>query len=82
MIFAGDGDYAPLIEAVMRLGQYVVLGFFADSGLSPELQIAADEFVDLGPILVNDWTRYQSEEAEVSERRAAERRRAVEPGTT
>ncbi|MDQ2934068.1 MAG: NYN domain-containing protein [Chloroflexota bacterium] len=58
VIFAGDGDYVPLIEAVKRLGQYVVLGFFAESGLSPELQIAADEFVDLGPVLVQSWVNY------------------------
>ena len=58
VIFAGDGDYVPVVEAVKRLGRHVVVGFFAGKGhgLSDDLRIAADGFVDLTPYLVNSWT--------------------------
>jgi uncharacterized LabA/DUF88 family protein len=57
VLFAGDADYVPVVEAVKRLGRHVVLGFFAGKGhgLSDELRIAADEFVDLTSHLVNSW---------------------------
>jgi Uncharacterized conserved protein len=57
VIFAGDGDYVPVVEAVKRLGRHVVVGFFegAENGLSDELRIAADDFVDLAPALVRTW---------------------------
>lgn len=57
VIFAGDGDYVPVVEAVKRLGRHVVVGFFegAKNGLSDELRIAADDFVDLTPRLVQAW---------------------------
>jgi uncharacterized LabA/DUF88 family protein len=45
-LLAGDGDYIPLIEEVMRQGKQVHLGAFSD-GLSPRLPHIADEFVDL-----------------------------------
>ena len=45
VLVAGDGDYAPLVEAVERLGK-VVYGVFFSEGLSPELKFAADKFVD------------------------------------
>jgi uncharacterized LabA/DUF88 family protein len=58
VLFAGDADYVPVVEAVKRLGRHVVLGFFAGRGhgLSDDLRIAADEFVDLSPYLVRSWT--------------------------
>jgi uncharacterized LabA/DUF88 family protein len=55
VLFAGDGDYVPLVEAVKALGHYVVVGFFADHGLSPALRIAADEYIDLTADLVDSW---------------------------
>ena len=58
VIFAGDGDYLPVVEAVKRLGRHVVVGFFAANGLNDELRIAADDFVDLTPHLVRCWTSY------------------------
>lgn len=57
VIFAGDGDYVPLVEAVKRMGRHVVVGFFESNGLSPELRIAADEFVDLTAHFRNRWTQ-------------------------
>jgi len=67
VIVAGDGDYIPVVEAVKRLGRHVVVAFFADKahGLSDELRIAADEFVDLRPYLVSWWGRFLSERPEV-----------------
>ena len=59
VIFAGDGDYVPVVEAVKRLGRHVVVGFFAGEGhgLSDELRIAADDFVDITGYLVLYWRR-------------------------
>jgi uncharacterized LabA/DUF88 family protein len=58
VLFAGDADYVPVVEAVKRLGRHLVLGFFAGKGhgLSDDLRIAADEFVDLTAYLVSSWT--------------------------
>jgi len=58
VLFAGDADYVPVVEAVKRLGRHVVLGFFAGKGhgLSDDLRISADEFVDLTPYLIKAWT--------------------------
>jgi uncharacterized LabA/DUF88 family protein len=63
VIFAGDGDYVPVVEAVKRLGRHVVVGFFAAKGhgLSDELRIAADDFVDLTPHLIMHWRSHQTE---------------------
>jgi len=55
VIFAGDGDYVPLVEAVKRMGRHVVVGFFESNGLNPELRIAADGFVDLTDHLADAW---------------------------
>lgn len=55
VIFAGDGDYVPLVEAVKRMGLHVVVGFFEASGLNPELRIAADDYVDLTEDFVARW---------------------------
>lgn len=66
VIVAGDGDYVPLVEAVKRLGLYVVLAFFSTqgAGLSPELRIAADNFVELDERLISEWQRYSAHKAE------------------
>ena len=58
VIFAGDGDYLPLLTAVKQLGHHVVVGFFAEYGLSHELRIGADDFVDLTPYFVQHWTNH------------------------
>lgn len=55
VIMAGDGDYVPLVEAIKRLGHDVVIAFFAENGLSPELRIAGDDFVDLTAHFVRQW---------------------------
>ena len=83
-ILAGDGDYVPLIEAVKRLGLHVVVGFFKEHGLSQELRIAADQFVDLTPHFVRAWTSDKNRQerqaaAEADALRAAEATPAPSP---
>ncbi len=58
VLLAGDGDYVPLVEAVKNLGLYVVVGFFSGSGLSPNLRIAADEYVDVTGTFKSIWTAH------------------------
>lgn len=53
VLVAGDADYIPLVEAVKREGQQVVLWFVGD-GLSSELRCAADHYWDLGELLFKD----------------------------
>ena len=60
VIFAGDGDYVPLVEAVKRIGLHVVVGFFEENGLNPELRIAADDYVDLTDDFVSRWRQEMS----------------------
>jgi hypothetical protein len=54
VIVAGDADYVPVLESVKRLGLHVLVAFFAGS-TSPQLRIAADEYVDLTESLTIDW---------------------------
>jgi len=54
VVVAGDGDYVPLLEAVKRLGLHVGVAFLA-ADTSPELRIAADEYIDLTEHLVQSW---------------------------
>jgi uncharacterized LabA/DUF88 family protein len=81
VIVAGDGDYVPLVEAVKRLGHHVVLAFFASSGLSADLRIAADEFYDLGPTLVDDWREWRSDQKRHEEYEKAELARRSSVGS-
>ena len=46
VLYAGDQDYVPLVEAVMREGKRVELRF-VENGLSPKLRMACDNFVQL-----------------------------------
>jgi hypothetical protein len=59
VLFAGDGDYLPLVTEVQRLGKLVYLVFFAleKSGLNPELQIACDQFVELDGHFLERWRK-------------------------
>ena len=45
-LLAGDGDYIPLIQEVMRQGKRVFVGAFSD-GLNPALRFIPDRFYDL-----------------------------------
>ncbi len=55
VLIAGDGDYVPLVEEVKRLGKVVLLAFFADGGLSPDLRRACDDFFDITGTFVYEW---------------------------
>jgi len=55
-LIAGDGDYVPLVEEVKHLGKRVLVIFFSeDSGLSPALKLAADDFFDWTNSFVGAW---------------------------
>ena len=58
VLVAGDGDYVPLVEQVKRLGKPVLVWFFSEVGLSPELRLASDGFLDLTHDFLFNWTSY------------------------
>jgi hypothetical protein len=45
VLLTGDGDYVPLIREVQRVGKSVYVAAF-NSGLSPQLMLASDEFLE------------------------------------
>lgn len=47
ILVAGDGDFVPLVDEVMRFGKKVVVAFWENNGLNPKLRRAADEFCPL-----------------------------------
>ncbi len=55
LLFAGDGDYVPLVEQVKSLGKVVYVGFFEREGLNAELRRAADFFFDITHEYVRAW---------------------------
>jgi uncharacterized LabA/DUF88 family protein len=59
VIVAGDGDYVPLIQEVKRIGKIVYVAFFMQSGLSTELQISSDMFVDIDDIFIKNLKSYK-----------------------
>ena len=46
VLFSGDGDFVPVVEAMKRLGQHVVVGGIRET-CRPDLLIAGDDLVDL-----------------------------------
>ena len=56
VLFAGDGDYVPLVEHVKHLGKGVVVYFLAESpALNPDLRHAADTFVVFDDNFFHSW---------------------------
>jgi hypothetical protein len=55
LLYAGDGDYVPLVEELKRMGKVVYLVFFAHEGLSNDLRLACDHFVDLTHSFSYGW---------------------------
>lgn len=55
MLIAGDADYIPLIQEVKRRGKNVMIAFPECVGLSPELRLHADVFIDLTNTFRNAW---------------------------
>lgn len=48
VLYSGDGDYAPVVREVKRLGKAVFVCAFENSGLSKDLRLVSDEFLDMG----------------------------------
>jgi hypothetical protein len=71
VILSGDGDFVPVVEAMKRLGQRVVVGGFAGS-TSADLLIAADDFVDLTPLLLESWEEFATSREAVAARARGE----------
>jgi uncharacterized LabA/DUF88 family protein len=71
VIFAGDGDYVPVVEAVKRLGRHAIVAFFQGEGLSDELKIAADDFIDLTPRFAAEWRGFLTSEERAAKAAAA-----------
>jgi uncharacterized LabA/DUF88 family protein len=55
VLVTGDGDYLPLVEEVQRQGKRVVLWFFQESGLNPELLRVVDGFYDITATFLENW---------------------------
>ncbi len=70
LLFAGDGDYVPLVEEIKRLGKTVVVLFFSDTGLSRDLRMASDHFFAIDRAFEHGWrgafVRLQAEAAAAS----------------
>jgi len=56
VLFAGDGDYVPLLEEVARLGKQVHVMFFPNHGMSPALRLASDTFHHIDDLFVEHWS--------------------------
>lgn len=54
VLIAGDGDYVPLVEAVMSEGKRVHV-MFVEDGLSPDLELAADKYTDLSELMFREF---------------------------
>ena len=60
VLYAGDGDYVPLVEEVKRLGKVVYVTFF-DAGLNHDLVLVSDSFLRLDEFFLDQWERYYRE---------------------
>jgi len=55
VLYAGDGDFVPLVEEVKRMGKVVYGVFFSTEGLSDELRLACDSFTDITDPFLASW---------------------------
>jgi uncharacterized LabA/DUF88 family protein len=55
VLFAGDGDYVPMVNEVKRMGKVVYVASFYESGLNPALRLAADEYFPLDEFFCEQW---------------------------
>jgi uncharacterized LabA/DUF88 family protein len=67
VLFAGDGDYVPLVEEVKRLGKVVYIMFFQGSGVNMffqgsgvnnELRLASDTFLYIDEFFLGTRREY------------------------
>ena len=55
-LVCGDGDYVPVVEEIKNAGKRVVVAFFGPNyGLSTDLRIAADRFVNIEGYFRDSW---------------------------
>jgi NYN domain len=57
VLFAGDGDYVPMVEEVKRMGKVVYVAAFYESGLSPTLRLASDECFGIDKFFFDQWRK-------------------------
>jgi uncharacterized LabA/DUF88 family protein len=57
-LYAGDGDYVPLVEEVKRLGKGVYVAFFSGAGLNDKLRLASDTFFLIEKAFLESWRRH------------------------
>ena len=55
VLYAGDGDYVPMVHEVKRMGKVVYVAFFYETGLSPALRLASDECFRLDEFFCKQW---------------------------
>ena len=58
VLFAGDGDYVPLVEEVKRLGKVVYIMFLQGSGVNNELRLASDTFLYIDEFFLGTRREY------------------------
>lgn len=68
VLIAGDADYIPMVAEVKRLGKLVYVVFFhgKDSGLSLDLHLASDQFLNIGNTFYEQWREYLDEQNRAS----------------
>jgi uncharacterized LabA/DUF88 family protein len=70
-LFCGDADYVPVVEEMKNAGRRVVVVFFDKPfGLSIELRIAADRFIDIGAFFANRWRELATNSERAAEKAA------------
>lgn len=62
LLYAGDGDYVPLVEEVKRMGKLVYTLFFKE-WTHDELRLASDGFVDIEGVFLESWQRRQLQQS-------------------
>ncbi len=61
VLYAGDGDYVPLVEEIKRLGKGVYVSYFGKSGLNNNLRYASDTCLFLDGAFLEGWRRHLDE---------------------
>lgn len=59
VLYAGDGDYVPLVQEAKRLGKVVYTMFFGSEGMSRDLRLASDDFLNLEGEFLGGWEWYR-----------------------
>lgn len=60
VLYAGDGDYVPMVNEVKRMGKVVYVVSFYESGLNPALRLASDECFGIDAFFCSQWEKFKS----------------------